>query len=183
MRLGVAQHAFAVHRDLVATAEEAETTSLKGRGGNLGHGDGFKCLLHRLHHLDRFAAAFRTDGLRGIDGAQSHLLATAPAGEQADAGFDQAHVEFRMRPARRGVQRHFAASAKGHAKRCDNHRLGRELDELRHVLELAHHHVHVIPLLILHGHQQQHDVGADGEIRRVIADDEGVKVRRPGRRA
>ena len=80
-----------------------------------------------------------------------------------------------MRLARRSVQRHFAAAAQRHAKGRDHHRLGRELDELRHVLELADHHVHLIPLLILHRHQQQHDVGADGEVRRVVADDEGVK--------
>ena len=36
--------------------------------------------------------------------------------------------------------------------------------------------VDVVPLFFLHAHEQQHEVGADGEICGVVGDDEGVEV-------
>ena len=48
---------------------------------------------------------------------------------------------------------------------------GRELDGLRHALELADGQVDLVPLFFLDGHQQQHDVGADGKVVSVVGDD------------
>jgi len=42
----------------------------------------------------------------------------------------------------------------------------RELNRLRHVLELADGEVDVVPLFFLHAHEQQHEVGAHGELWR-----------------
>ncbi len=81
-----------------------------------------------------------------------------------------------MRLARGGVKGNFGASAQRHAEGRDHYRLRRKLDGLRHALELADGEVDVVPFFFLHGHQQQHEVCADGEIRRVIGDDEGVEV-------
>ena len=43
---------------------------------------------------------------------------------------------------------------------------GRELDGLRHALELPDGQIDFVPLFFLHGHQQQHQVGADGKVGR-----------------
>ncbi len=59
---------------------------------------------------------------------------------------------------------------------ADDHGFRRELDGLRHALELADGEVDVVPLFFLHAHEQQHEVGADGKIRGVVGDDEGVEV-------
>ncbi len=36
--------------------------------------------------------------------------------------------------------------------------------------------IHVVPLFFLHAHQQQHQIRADGKIRRVVGDHERVEV-------
>ena len=43
----------------------------------------------------------RPDVIRLVERAQHHLLAAAAAGQQADADFDQSHVEFGVRLASR----------------------------------------------------------------------------------
>ncbi len=69
----------------------------------------------------------------------------------------------------------FRAAAEAHAEGRDHDGLERELDGLRHVLELTDGHVNFVPLLFLHPHQQHHDVGADGEVSGIVGDDEGVE--------
>ena len=64
--------------------------------------------------------------------------------------------------------------------------LGENLIACVMLLEGADHQIDLVPLLFLHGHQQQHEVGADGEMLRVVADDERLEIaprRRPRRSA
>ncbi len=80
-----------------------------------------------------------------------------------------------MRLASGGVQRDFATAAERQSEGRGHHRLGRKFDGLRHALKLTDGEVNVVPLFLLDRHEQQHQVGADGEIRRVVGDDEGVE--------
>ena len=128
-----------------------------------------KARLHGLHQFDRIRHGVAGESCTAAlshPRAQQHLLAAAAAGQQADASFDQAHVKLGMRLARGSVQRDLRAAAQAQAERRDHHRLGRELDGLRHALELADGEIDVVPLFFLHAHEQQHQIGADGEIRR-----------------
>ncbi len=87
--------------------------------------------------------------MRGlVNGADGHLFAAAAAGQQTDADFDQSGVEFGVRLTGVRVQRDFSAAAEGHAEGRDHDGLVRELDGLRHVLELADGHVNFVPLLL-----------------------------------
>src|SRR6266567_2285652 len=75
-----------------------------------------------------------------------------------------------------GVQRNFRAAAEAKAEWRRNYRLRRELNGLRHPLELADGEVHLVPLFFLDAHEQQHEIGADREIRGIVGDDEGVEA-------
>ena len=88
-----------------------------------------------------------------------------PAGSRPTPAFHQPHVEFGMGLANRSMQGNLAAAAEREVKRRNHDRLGRELDRLRHALEGADHLIDFVPLLLLHGHQQQHEVGPHGKIR------------------
>ena len=162
-----------------AVGDESQAAGFVRRGGDFGGGDGFEGFLHGLHHFDgaskRFAGNFAARCGRAVDGAQQHFFAAAAAGQQADADFDQSGIKFGVRLARRGMQRNFRAAAQAQAERRGHHRLRRELDGLRHPLELADGEVNVVPLFFLHAHEQQHEVGADGKICGVVGDDEGVE--------
>src|SRR5208283_2924385 len=98
------------------------------------------------------------------------------AGQQADADFHQSAVKLGVRLTRCGMQSHLTASAERHAKWPNYNRFRRKLNSLCHVLELPDSEVNLVPFFFLDRHQQHHDVGADGEIRGVVGDDEGVKV-------
>ncbi len=106
----------------------------------------------------------------------SHLFASAAAGDQADTGFDEAHVELGVRLTGGGVKGDLCSSAKAHAVRRDDDRAWAELDGLRHVLEGADGHLDLVPLLFLDAEEELHQVGADGEVGGVAGDDEGLEV-------
>src|SRR6185437_11916906 len=63
-----------------------------------------------------------------------------------------------------------------HSKWSSEHRLGTKLNSLRHRLEAANREIDLVPLAFLNCHEQQHDVGADGEMLRVIGDNEGIEL-------
>lgn len=111
-----------------------------------------------------------------VDGAEQHFFATSAAGEQADADFDQAGVEFGVGLAGCGVQGNFRAATQAQAERRGYHGFRGELDGLGHALELADDEINIVPLFFLHAHEQEHEVGTDGKIRGVVGDDEGVEV-------
>ena len=50
------------------------------------------------------AAGVGADGGAGFDGAEKHLFASTAAGDEADAGFDEAHVELGVGLAGGGVE-------------------------------------------------------------------------------
>ena len=104
--------------------------------------------------------------------ADQHFLGAAAAGNQADADFDQAHVGFRRRLHAIAVQRNLGAAAERQAggRRDDRHRAVTQ----RHgrLLERADHHVDLVPVAFLRLEQHQHQVGAGGEVGRVVADDQ-----------
>src|SRR6185312_16837760 len=85
-----------------------------------------------------------------------------------------------MRLARRCMQAYLSSASKTHSKRRSDHRLGTELDRLRHALEAANSEIDLVPLAFLDCHQQQHDVGTDGEMLRIIGNDEGVELFQSG---
>ena len=51
------------------------------------------------------------------------------------------------------------------------------------VLELPHGEVQVVPLLLLRGHQEQHQVRAGGKIHGLIGDHHGVEIGAQARQA
>ena len=118
----------------------------------------------------------RRDGGGCIDGAQQHFLGPAAAGDEADAGFDQADVGFGVGLAARGVQAHLGAAAEGHAEGRDDDGTRTELDELGHLLEGADGSVDLVPLAFLRGEEKLHEVGADAEVVAVAGDDEAQEV-------
>src|ERR1019366_6487694 len=124
----------------------------------------------------RFATGIGTNGSGAVHGAQQHFLAATASGKEADPDLDQSHVELGVRLASGGVQRDFATAAERESEGRAHHRLRRKFYGLRHALKLTDGEVHVVPLFLLDRHEQQHHVGADGKIRRVVGDDESVEA-------
>ena len=75
------------------------------------------------------------------------------------------------------MQAHFAAAAERHPLWRGHYRLWSVLDRQVDVLELLHSHVQFVPLLLLGANQNQHQVGANGKIHRLVGDNHGVKFR------
>ena len=164
--------------------EKAEATCFFSRGRNLRHGDGLEGFLHGFHQFDGFAASVGTDGCGASTARNSISLQPPPPGSRPDADFDKSGVQLGVWLSSRRVKRHLSAARREHRpKGRDHDRLGRKLDGLRHVLELADHEVDFVPLLFLHRHEQQHEVRADGEIAGIVGDDETRRSCRRGRRA
>ena len=66
--------------------------------------------------------------------------------------------------AARGVQADLRASSEGHAKRRRHHRTRAELDDRGHLLEAVNRGGQLLPLALLRGQQQLHQVGANREV-------------------
>jgi hypothetical protein len=109
----------AVEDDAVLGTQKAGGTGFGRRGGDLGHGDRLEDRdeefgqFHFAHRLGNIFEHFAPQG--GASGA---------AGQQADADFHQAHVEFGMGHDAVRAQTDFAAAAQGEAK-------GRRHDRIR----------------------------------------------------
>ncbi len=76
----------------------------------------------------------------------------------------------------RRVETEFAAAAKRHALRGGDDGFGRVLDRQIHVLELAHGEMQLVPLLLLRGDKNEHEVCADGKIRGLVGDHHRVEI-------
>ncbi len=174
--LCVGDEAVAVHGDGVGGAEEAEGAGFGGAGGDGGFGDGLEVFLEGFEDFYAFAAGVGADAGAGFDGAEEHLFAAAAAGDEADAGLDEAHVELGVGLAGGGVEGDLGAAAEAHAVGRDDDGARAELDGLGHVLEGADGEVDFVPLLVLDGEEELHEVGADGEVGGVAGDDEGFEV-------
>ena len=142
LRLGVEQQALAVHGDAIGRRKQAEGAGLGGRRGDLGHGDGFERALEGRGELGGLSEARRRIlGIgrreRGgrIEGAQQHFFRAAAGGNQADAGFDETHVGFRVGLAARGVQADLRAAAEGEAEGRGDDGPRTEFDGRGHLLE------------------------------------------------
>ena len=109
--LGVDQQAVAVHGDAVASARRKCSA--------------IACAADLLTSaVEMISNALATAGIgpRGSFGlglpARQQLLAAAPAGQQADADLDQAHIGLGMRLHRAAMQQDLAAAAQRHARRA-----------------------------------------------------------------
>ena len=76
------------------------------------------------------------------------------------------------------MQRDLAAAAERQAGRRDDDRNVGVAQRHRRLLERADHQVELVPVLLLRLEQDQHQVGAGGEVRRLVADDERGEVLR-----
>src|SRR5690242_11599776 len=85
-----------------------------------------------------------------------------------------------MRLASRRMQAYLGTATKAHSKRSADDRFGAKLDRLGHSLEAANGQIDLVPLAFLNGHQQQHDVCADGEMLCVVGDNEGIELSQCG---
>ena len=92
-------HAIAMGGDAVGGAQIAEQARIGGRGRDLGHPDQFEVALEGVEVFGRagqagsgVAAGSGENAHGGIDRAENHFLGATTAGNNADSGFDQAHV-------------------------------------------------------------------------------------------
>ena len=115
---------------------------------------------------------------QSLDAARQHLLGAAAGRNQADADLDQADVAFGGRLHAVAVQRDLASAAERQPGRADDDRHVRVAQRLRRSLKRADHQIDLVPVAFLRLEQQQHEVGAGGEVRRVVADDQRREVRR-----
>src|SRR5207248_2729107 len=115
---------FADHRDAVGLSEKSQAAGFMRRSRDRRGGDSFKSPLHGFHELNRLSATSWANRGRRIHRAQQHFFAAAPAGEQADAYFHQAHVKLGMRLARSSMQRNLRAAAECEAEWRHHHWLG-----------------------------------------------------------
>ena len=74
-----------------------------------------------------------------------------------------------------GVEIDFASATQGHSLGRGDHGPRRVFDGHIYALKLAHREVYVVPLALLRGHQQQHQVRASGKIRGLIPDYHGFE--------
>ena len=168
--LGVRDQAIAVHGDGVGGAQKPEAASLFSAGGNFGHGQRFENRFESVKEIERFEAG----GM--FIGADGHLLRAAAGGDEADARFHQAHIGFGRGMDARAMQADFAAAAQSQALRRDQHRLARVLEGQVGVLEAPDGVVNIVPLLLLRADKQQHEVGANGEVGRLVGHNHGVEI-------
>ena len=149
----------------IGRREVAEALRVRSTGRDLRERHGFE----RLRHIGQ-RIALRRRQLRHR--ANQHFLGAAAAGDQADADFDEAHVGFRRRLHAIAVQRNFRAAAERQAGRRGDDRNGAVAQRHGRLLERADHHVELVPVAFLRLEQDEHQVRAGGEIRRVVADDQ-----------
>jgi len=112
----------------------------------------------------------------GVHGPHQHLLAAAAGGDDAGADFDQADVALGGGMNAGGMQRRLAAAAERHPEGCGDNRPGRVLDGHVDALEGSHGKINFIPVAFLGGDEQEHEVGADGEVRRLVPDDQPAEI-------
>ena len=112
----------------------------------------------------------------GLKPPQSAAGTHSPEWQKAIADFDEAHVG--LRGGLYGVRAHadFEASADGHAEGRRHHGHVGVLEGHVRALELPNHEVQLLPLLLLGGEENEHEVGAGAEVLALVADHQRVEV-------
>ena len=163
---------LAVEYDAIVGAEVAQLTRLGAGGRDLGKAD-------RLEDLAQIGRRVDVGGVHvRADVAAHHLFAATPAGDDADAHFDQAHIGLGVGDDAVGGQADLAAAAQRHLVRRSHDRSRRRAEAHERVLAKLDHHLQFVPHVALHGQHHGKDVGADGEVLAVIGNDQagGVAV-------
>ena len=110
-------------------AQEAERARLERAGARRRHGDELERALHRLERIGLLVR-------RQLFGeSEQQLLGSAAAGDEADAGLDEPHVQLGVRLHAVGVQRELAAAAEREAERRGDDGERRAPDRHHAVLE------------------------------------------------
>ena len=112
-----------------------------------------------------------------VVGAQRHLLGAAAAGQQADARLDQAHVRLGRGADARAVQAISQPPPRVRPKGATTTGMSAYLSAMLAFWNWRIDEVELVPLLLLHRQEHQHQVGADGELLALVADHQRVEVR------
>src|SRR5579883_2589258 len=120
--LSIPNEAFAIHRIGVRAAKVAEFAALFGTRADLGHGDIFEDGPQSMEEVEIVSRG------SSFVGADQHFFRAAAAGDEADAGFNEADIGFRRGVNFCRMQADFAAAAERHALRRGNNRLRCVLD-------------------------------------------------------
>ncbi|MEA3219598.1 MAG: hypothetical protein OZX49_00689 [Immundisolibacter sp.] len=158
-RLGIGQHAPAVHGDGAAVGQHAHVSRV---GGRLRH-----------HGTDEQVEATLDTG---VQIAQRHFLGTTAGRQQADAQFHQPGVQFRVRLQRVAVQQHLAAAAQRQPARRADHRERRVLEAHQGALQAVDEAVQERPVAAAGRVQHALQVRAGAKMRRIRADDQRLKI-------
>ena len=129
-----------------------------GRLGDRGHGDLLEGPGDRRHRPGRAFAVERVSG--------QHLLAAAPARQDADTGLDEAGIGLGVGLHRRGVEQQFAAAAQRHARGRGDDREGSVFHRLHRLLAVFQHAFDHRPDADIGGEQGEAEIGADGKVGR-----------------
>src|SRR5688572_15235347 len=160
----------AIHRDRVDVAQESELPGFLCRRRNLAHTQQLEGLLQKGKRI-------RVGNTRGrIHRTHGHLFGAAAGRDQSDTYLDLTHVSFARRPNSITVHRDLAAAAERQAIRRRYDWLRRISKAHDRLLQSSDHHVDVIPLLLLRGEQEHHQVGTGRKIATLIADDESFEI-------
>ena len=168
--LRVFDEAIGVRGEAVGGGQEV-ALRLEARGRYLREGDQLERPLDEGERVGAF------DARATVVGPKRELLGAPSAGHHPHPHLDEAHVGLgrSLDPPR--VQADLAAAAQGEAERRRHHRHLGVLQGHVRVLELADGETKLVPLPLLRGEKDEHEVGAHGEVRSLVADDEGVEAR------
>ena len=162
---GVSDQAIEIHADAVTAAHVVQFVHFSCAHRHGGHADLFEIFEDKGGWIDITVA-------RQFDGPQAHFFGPTTCRDQTHADFDQSHVGFRIGIDGGGMEAEFTAAAEGHTERRGYHRHLGIFDSHGGFLEGANHHVDVLKGSFRQGDGKQHQVGADGKVGTLVADDQ-----------
>ncbi len=171
--LGVIELLVAVDADPVGLADVAQLLGLLGARGHLGHADVLEDLPVESLQVEALLDDPHGDALGD---AHHELLGAAAGGDDARTDFDEPHVGLGRGLALGPVHGDLAAAAQGHAGRRRHDGPLAELQAHVGLLEVVDHLLEDVPVALLDGDEHLEDVGPDGEVGGLVADDEAREV-------
>ncbi len=171
--LRVVELLVAVDADAVGLADVAQLLGLLGARGHLGHADVLEDLPEEALQVEALLDDPHGDALGH---AHHELLGAAAGGDDARAHFHEAHVGLGRGLALRPVHGDLAAAAQGHARGSGHDGLRAELHAHVGLLEVVDQLLEDVPVALLNPHEHLEDVGAHGEVGRLVAHDETREV-------